>query len=1149
MSFERRKRKSWSSNGGVSDVVGNILILLITVVLFTSIIAFVNTIPVPKQATKVDFEASISFFDGGSKANLTVTHAGGAILLSSKTLILVQRDNTNFAYYLSNDSTWNRPTWTTGVSWTKLITGMSYTTKVTVTVIDLDKSMTIWTSQVTGGSGGNPPGILQRYIDSNSLTQSADPVKQADNFTLYVYVNDVDGDLDTANVWINSSMFQGAIGLHRSPKAPIAAGPMGGWFEWYFLVWDTTSHPEKLLYSAVNLDGAVVIIHASDKLGHETVSTFTIDITILPTDVLAPYEPTFLYGNYPGEGGLPAYLTWSSPGTRSGFGIYKENESNPGTANVSRPSTVFVKDSAVFIRVASLYISNVLGENRLVLTDTRTGTVYTPTYNGTSTSSVPFYPYLSGGGAYVYECYFYTGWDPPKSYTSLPPGSYTIEIYLASAGAPGQGVQRFETRQHIIITQKDSPITFTPTIQLYKEGTREHIWGNKTTPFDISGGTFKVYASMSVMDTAATPPTAEEVRITDMAGGSQLYGKPPAGSMITGLSQLNATLYKFDIDLRYNNGNQWLSSTNAYTLYISKFSDANEGVYSLSQQIYVKGFGPRADFFVGSDGLNLGHNNFDLKSYLTFIENNNFFTQTTMFEYTNTPSDKSTHTTMALGVGDLTGDGDKDLLLSQLNFDGNKYTPALLFYKNSMNNYGRWQDGSSMPRPPADDGSVRWITIGDVNGDGVKDFMYVSTTNKIVLYNNTYGMKPVIYKDYGLTVVRKIMLMDMTGDGKADLIILAGGKIYVHDLSKWNTTNPVQIAKIPDPDSASGIVDFSVADVNKDGMYDILTTGTGGADKVNGVWINYYSQNPTPTVTNLDKNIAGFSPFVLYGHVESGGIDSTFVPGGTSWLLSENDTGDTQGKVDIRAKFVGTLSSDPHQVLSVIARLAPTSTEPYYIWYSTDAGGMGKYTFAFAMSLTSWRNYTFSLPTNVINKPLYLRITDASTVLGPTTDLLEIDFIGVYSNIYGGYMTTRTRVTTDTTFTCVRAGNIDGAGWLEVVAAKDGFWQAFQNTTALAGWSYTDANLCVRSTTATAAINTLLADAAPTLFSVVDVNGDGYSDIVICRKTTVQNTISEFGFFMNLYPTKVFFTVAELGRTGGAGAITYATAVDLYSGT
>jgi len=1140
MSFVRRKSKSWSEKSGVSDVIGNILILLITVVLFTSIIAFVNTIPVPKQTTKVDFVASISFSAGGSRANLTVTHAGGAILQSSQTLILVQRDSTNFPYYLDNDTDWSRPTWSTGVTWRKEITGMSYTSTVAVSVIDLDKATTIWTSQVTGGSGGNPPGILQRYIDSNSLTQSADLVKEGDNFTLYVYVSDVDGDLDTSEVWINSSMFQGyAIGHHRSPQTPISAGPLGGWFEWYFLVWDVTSQPMKMLYDAEDLDGAVVIIHASDSKGHETVSTYTIDITILPTDIIAPYEPQFINGSYPGEGGLPAYLTWTSPTTGAGFGIYEENESNPGTPNTNKPQTSFWKESLVFIRVASLYMTNVLGENRVVLTDTRTGSIYVPTYNGTSSSSIPFYPVISGGGAFVFECVFSTAWDPPESYTSLPPGSYTIDIYLASSGATSESVKRFQTRQHIIVNQTDSPFNFIPTVWLFKESSRSTIWGNKTTPFEISGGTYQVYASVDVDDTQASPsPVAEEVRISDMSGGAELYGKPPAGSMISALTQsANGSAYDFTIDLRYNNGNQWLSSTNAYTVFISKFSDANEGVYSLSQQIYIKGFGSRADFFVGTDGIAIGHNNFDMKSYLTFIENNNFFTQTALFTYTNTPSDKTTYTTVALATGDISGDGNKDILLGQ------DYTATLMYYKNSLASYGRWQDPSTIARLASDAGNnIRWIAVGDINGDGAKDIVTVSTANKIVLYNNTYGSKPELYKDYAATVVRKISLMDMTGDGKADLIILAGSKIYVHDLSKWGTSNPIQIAKIPDPDSSSGIVDFSIADVNRDGKYDILTTGTGGMANMNGVWINYYSNNPTPGVTKLDAGVSGFNPYVKYGHVETGDISGTQAIGGSSWLLSEDEPPDSTGRVDIRAKITGTLSSDPQQVLCVYARLAPTTTEPYYVWYSTDVGGLGSYTFAFAVYLNSWKNYTFSLPSNVANKPLYLKFTDASTALGDTIDQVEIDFVAVLSNIFGGYMNSRTQVSATTTYTCVRAGNIDGSGWLEIVAARDGFWQVFQNASALSQWSHTNANMYVRSG------NALLTNTAPTLFGVVDVNGDGFSDIVTCNLTAVQGTVSQFGFWMNLYPYKIYFVVSEFGRTGGSGAITVALAADLYSG-
>jgi len=44
-----RKRKSWVDSSGVSEIIGNILILMITVVLFSTIMVFVNQIPMPEQ--------------------------------------------------------------------------------------------------------------------------------------------------------------------------------------------------------------------------------------------------------------------------------------------------------------------------------------------------------------------------------------------------------------------------------------------------------------------------------------------------------------------------------------------------------------------------------------------------------------------------------------------------------------------------------------------------------------------------------------------------------------------------------------------------------------------------------------------------------------------------------------------------------------------------------------------------------------------------------------------------------------------------------------------------------------------------------------------------------------------------------------------
>jgi len=1135
MDLELRKKKAWSEFG-VSEIIGNILILMITVTLFSGIMAFVQQMPVPQQATKADFAAKVTFGTGGTTAVLTVTHTGGDSIKAKDCIALVEVDGVNTRYNMSNPILGLKgpTTWTTGIVWTITLSTASSSSKIAVTVVDMVKKSAIWSSQVTGGTSGNAPNILQRYVDSDLTTPTADPVLEWDDFSLFARIVDPDGDLNTTNgIWIDSSQLETDLpgANHRTDYYP-----SGDVYRWDF------NNIGSRELSASKLDGRVIMIHAWDKAGHQSISAFVLTITQLPR---VPFydNTTIEVSGAVGEGGLPAYLTWSSPASGQGFGIYEENRSVPGTANTSRPKTEFWKDEMVYIRVASLRMSNILGANAMVISDTRTGNAYAVSYNLSSTSSTPFYAYAAGGSAYVYEAKFYTN--------LLPPGSYTIDIALSSQAGAASAFERFATRQYIVINQENSPVSFVPVVWLFQNPGRTILWGGKTTPFDISGGTYKVYASVKVIDAQTSPaPSSDEVRITDMTGGSQIYGKPGyAGAMISAMSRANDTAYMFDVDLRYSNGNQWFGGTGAYTMRIAKFSDANEGVYSLSQQIFIKAFGSRADFFLGESGVNVGHQNFDEKHYVTYIENNNFFTQTPLFRYQNTPSDASTYETISMAVGDISGDGDKDLLVSQ---KGGK----LLYFKNSINSYGTWQEGSAMPRPAGDPtNNIKWITIGDINGDGAQDFAYVSsliratplgeTVNRIVIYNNTYGMTPVIYKDYGATSVRKIMLKDMTGDGKADMIILAGGRIYVHDLSKWGTGLPVEIAKIPALDAtASGITTFDVADTNLDGRPHILTTGTGVAGTY-GVWVNNYTANPTPGCNLLNDNLANWIPRLVSGRVDSGTVTNTKAKDNIALVLAENQTQTVVGAVDARMIFASALANDPQQVLYMNARLGATNTEVFYVWYSTDAGGYGAYTLAFTINNLggAFKNYTFSLPSTVATKPLYLRVTDSSTsTAGTHSDFIEIDSVGVVSNVFGGYTTSQYQVVTDTSYTSVRAANIDGHGYLETVVAKDGAWKVYTNKTALSDWSFANANFYVQSS------NILLAFSAPTLFDATDINGDGYTDILVCNLTAVQNSVTQVGFFMNLYPAILFFKVADMGVTGGSGAITVAVASNLVKG-
>ena len=1133
MSFDARKKKSWSNESGVSEIIGNILILMITVILFSSIMAFVQNMPMPEQLTKATFSAGITFTANGTKANLTITHAGGSSMKTAQTMIIVEKDTTSTGFNLTKDPSLNNAlVWKTGMTWSKQLTSTKYTSVIIVTVIDLAKHSSVWTSQITGGTGQNPPSIGQRWTDSNPATPSPDPVRDGDNFAFYVTITDVDGDLATNTIWIDASQIAGSSS-HWTPMPP-----NGAIFMWNF------SYIVSMNITAAQLDGKVILIHAADSKKQVSESTFIMTVTKLPYDTIDQTKKYFIEGGGLDPSGLMLYFPHQSPALGVAYGTFEENHTSPGNANLSMPKVLFDKDELVFIRVASKYMGNALGSNSMKVSDTRTNVFFPPSYTGSSLAITPFY-IVSSGSSTVFECQFNT--------TNFPPGTYNVNISLASSPGLDGTSKTFMSELAIMVRGQNSTISFMPEMFLYKEAARLNAWGSKLKPYNISEGVYTVYGTMRVMDTQTSPSTsADELRISDMSGGKELYGKPPSAPMIpSAIAKHNITYYKFDIDLRYNNGNQWLTGTNSYILKLSNFADSNEGVYSLTAQIFIKASSGKSDFFLGQDGIAVGHANFDTKAYLTYIENNNFFTSRTMFGYTNTPSDKTTYATTAMELVDLTGDGAKDMLIGQ------DTSYALMYFKNSMNTLGGFQDGSNVPRPPTDTGIfIKWITSGDINGDGANDFAYVSAANNVVIYNNTYGMTPWIYHAYGATMVKKIMLVDMNGDKKADMITLAGGKIYIQDLSKWSGTTPYPvIAKIPDPDTiSSGVTDFDIADMNGDGAPDVVTVGTGGDGSMNGVWQNNYTSNAAPDVKKLNEAASGFPPRVFAGRPQSGNIVSTKLRDQASLTVIENVTDSPIGQVDVRMRF-NTLSTYTDQTMSIVARLGSTNDEVFYAWYSVDANGnTGMYIPVFAITNKAngnpdggYVNYTFRLPTMVVGNPIFLRFTDSLTSLGAVADSLDIDYVAVFSNTYGRYYSQivapyRYQVVNSAPgYTCVRIGNImnNADHKLDVVAAKDGAWMAYHFKVAIGGWAVTDPNLYVKSS------NALMANTAPTLFVVTDVNGDGLSDVLVCLKTPVQNTISKLAYYMNLYQTNILYTVSELGQTGGDGQITIAMSTNL----
>jgi hypothetical protein len=625
-----------------------------------------------------------------------------------------------------------------------------------------------------------------------------------------------------------------------------------------------------------------------------------------------------------------------------------------------------------------------------------------------------------------------------------------------------------------------------------------------------------------------------------MTGSAELYGVPPSGKMISKIMRLNSTLYNFTIDLRMNNGVQWRSGTNTYTLVITKLNDTNEGMYSLANQVYITGAGARSDFLTGSTGMGIGNGNFDSRSYVFYTENNNLFSTRTLWASENTPGNTPDYTVTAMAAGDVNGDGHKDLLMGQATSN------SLILFTNTLDTFGTWQSASVVYRPDGTTNKINWIAFGDLTGDGHDDFAYAAagSPGTIVLYNTTYGSRGWIYNPPSAIkwtgTVTKLALKDMTGDGLADLVVLASGKISVYDLKySYNAAlksqeNPKALFKAS---TGTSTVDFDVADINNDAHPDLVTadpTNTAFTGGSTGVNVNYYTMG-SGTLKLLDSayNTVGYN--VISGNRTNGTIAATQAIGGTFISFQENGTGGGQttplsSSVKVKMRFLA-LTSSPDQLLKVTARIGDLSGNPmpgevFYVWYSIDDQ---YYTPVITVDKTAMTTYQYALPTNVMNKQIYIMVTDSwTTDSGAYKTFIMIDHIGVYTDLFTTY--TGVLVVGDTTMTCVRGAFIDGpprtaAPYMEIVAAKDSRWDVYNWTGAVwqvkTGQPSTDTTMFTRAGTPGAGKTAVLNGLAPTLFSAVDINGDGYTDILVSNYTGTGASNgyanSYIGYYLNLY--------------------------------
>ena len=169
---------------------------------------------------------------------------------------------------------------------------------------------------------------------------------------------------------------------------------------------------------------------------------------------------------------------------------------------------------------------------------------------------------------------------------------------------------------------------------------------------------------------------------------------------------------------------------------------------------------------------------------------------------------------------------------------------------------------------------------------------------------------------------------------------------------------------------------------------------------------------------------------------------------------------------------------------------------------------------------------------------MYIRFTDMRSNNDSATirEKLEVDLLAVYYDLSGAY--SGNAIVTDASYIwrSVRAGDIDGGegSRLEVVVARHhdtqaaySGWMVYRHVTGpswqaltgsfSSGTTYPGTSVSFFYSSASKEENGYFTNLAPTVFDVVDINGDGYSDVLATNYTVTTTYNSYLGFFMNLW--------------------------------
>jgi len=595
---------------GVSEVVGTLLILVMTVALFSVIIIWVYGFPAPEMEERVNLFPSMNRIND-TEVNVSVIHRGGEAIQGSVIKVFFAIKNSTY----SNLTVYNYSAgasskyWTVGGSWSKDVSPMPEDAWVELRVVDTyHQSMLLRTELQRGDRGGSTVPILGAPIILPDWEVKADG---RDTFYVKTAAVDYDGDLPNDGVKVDLSPLGSGLGIitfdHRG----------FGIFETALL-----SVPQSVSPGQYNLK-----VTATDRKGNTDTAWVTLKV------ISKDNEPPIVAFIRPNAGEIAAGMAnivaaiYSDPSginkASVKLSVWEDNIPLDTSSKVVTDTTTSFRPFGGFKR-DSMYIANISvednngnigyaetvfrmtfysepgnprGETNFILMNktwystvifkyddyirvqlwseilrrvdnselrfTRSD-VYTVMIQDRFVPNVSVPQFSDTFPYYVYDATVRIQTDGVYG-SAIPPGFYTLTIMAAY---PDMNVI-YENDIRIEILYPDSSSPTNGRFFLYNESNK---WVTSTNTFYSKERVYVQLISDKVLESALSPITVINkaiVTIKDIYGDTKLYVEVPRDQITYVGPGMGGYIYRFSFNLTDTvGGGQWLFGANWYPINI-----------------------------------------------------------------------------------------------------------------------------------------------------------------------------------------------------------------------------------------------------------------------------------------------------------------------------------------------------------------------------------------------------------------------------------------------------------------------------------------------------------------------------------------------------------------------------------------------------